>query len=331
MAGKLPLAGHEVLRTRDLDEARDKVGQVFCPHDLEVMGRGATFDARQHLVRLGPLALIYLDYSAEIRITPHHISSFYLVHIPLDGAACAVGGGQQVAAMPSQGAVLVSPDQPVTLHWQAGSPHLLVWFDRKAMETTLGQALGRPPNGPLRFDLGLDLTAPPLRRWLEVIHLVLREIQHGPRVATHPLAARHLQQLVITGLLMAARHSHSKLLNDQDGQTPAPPRIRRAEELIRAHAAEPLTVEDVATAVGAGVRSLQQGFRTHLGTTLTAYLRQVRLEYVHAELLAATPEIEVSVTEVALRWGFVHLSRFTQVYRSAYGESPSATLRRSGP
>jgi AraC-like DNA-binding protein len=37
---------------------------------------------------------------------------------------------------------------------------------------------------------------------------------------------------------------------------------------------------------------------------------------------------EASVTDIALRWGFNHLGRFSQLYRERYGEKPLATLRR---
>jgi hypothetical protein len=93
---------------------------------------------------------------------------------------------QEVVAVPGRGAVVVSPGRSVTLEWEAGSPHLLVWFDRDALETALQQTMGRRPTGGLRFDLGIDLTSPPLRRWLQIVNLVRQEVEHGPQVATHP-------------------------------------------------------------------------------------------------------------------------------------------------
>jgi AraC-like DNA-binding protein len=52
----------------------------------------------------------------------------------------------------------------------------------------------------------------------------------------------------------------------------------------------------------------------------------VRLDHVRTELLHSDPA-EVRVTEVAMRWGFFHQSRFAQQYRDRFGELPSATLR----
>jgi len=79
---------------------------------------------------------------------------------------------------------------------------------------------------------------------------------------------------------------------------------------------------------GVSVRGLQQGFRDYLGITPLEYLREVRLARARDDLLAADPEADVSVTEVAYRWGFGHLARFAGYYRHRYGELPSETLRR---
>ncbi|WP_182873127.1 helix-turn-helix transcriptional regulator [Microbispora sp. H10670] len=87
-----------------------------------------------------------------------------------------------------------------------------------------------------------------------------------------------------------------------------------------------LTVEDIAEAVGVSARALQEGFRRHLEKTPTSFLREVRLDRVHAELAARNP-YTATVTDVAYRWGFAHLGRFSSVYRQRFGESPSETLQ----
>jgi transcriptional regulator GlxA family with amidase domain len=77
------------------------------------------------------------------------------------------------------------------------------------------------------------------------------------------------------------------------------------------------------------IRSLQEGFRRHVATTPLAYLRGVRLERAHEDLLRADPRT-VTVADVAQRWGFVHQSRFAAAYRARYNASPSEALRRTG-
>lgn len=100
----------------------------------------------------------------------------------------------------------------------------------------------------------------------------------------------------------------------------------RAEEYIRANAERAITIGEIAQAAGVSARTLFEGFQRFRGTTPLAMLKNVRLERVYAELKQAGPS--ACVTTVALKWGFVHLSRFAQMYRSRYGELPSQTLRR---
>ena len=57
-----------------------------------------------------------------------------------------------------------------------------------------------------------------------------------------------------------------------------------------------------------------------------AYLRRVRLDAAHSELLTADPG-QVTVTSVAYQWGFASTSRFAAQYRAVYGVLPSHTLR----
>ena len=57
------------------------------------------------------------------------------------------------------------------------------------------------------------------------------------------------------------------------------------------------------------------------------YVRNVRLEHAHAELQEA--EAGDSVTDVATRWGFTHLSRFSEHYKHHFGVLPSTTLNES--
>ena len=63
-----------------------------------------------------------------------------------------------------------------------------------------------------------------------------------------------------------------------------------------------------------------------LGLSPKQYTIAQRLRAVRAALLTADPKT-TTVTDVAMTFGFFELGRFAGRYRSAFGESPSATLR----
>ncbi|MCS5505065.1 helix-turn-helix domain-containing protein [Curtobacterium flaccumfaciens] len=104
--------------------------------------------------------------------------------------------------------------------------------------------------------------------------------------------------------------------------------VSRAVELLRHDPARPWTVGTLASAVSTSVRSLQEAFRRELDTTPTAYLRRLRLERAREDLITARSD-SVTVSEVAARWGFLHVSRFASAYVERFGELPSATMRRT--
>jgi AraC-like DNA-binding protein len=110
------------------------------------------------------------------------------------------------------------------------------------------------------------------------------------------------------------------------GDTPQP--LRRALAFIDDHAADPITLNEIAVAAHLSPRGLQATFRRHLDTTPLAQLRSVRMERAHWDLQNAEPG-DTSVAALAARWGFTHLGRFAVDYRRRYGSSPSQTLRSS--
>jgi AraC-like DNA-binding protein len=102
-------------------------------------------------------------------------------------------------------------------------------------------------------------------------------------------------------------------------------RVQAAVDFIDTHAHEPITVTDIADAAGLSVRGLQDSFQRVLDHTPMAYVREVRLSQAHAELRASDPAT-TSVADIARRWGFVHMGRFSSNYAARYGQYPRKTL-----
>lgn len=102
--------------------------------------------------------------------------------------------------------------------------------------------------------------------------------------------------------------------------------VSRAQDYMREHVDEALTVEDLCRELGVSRRTLQYSFQEVLQLNPVSYLRAVRLNGVRRMLRAADPA-SVSVQDVAARWGFWHLSHFAADYKRMFGELPSETLR----
>lgn len=108
---------------------------------------------------------------------------------------------------------------------------------------------------------------------------------------------------------------------------PLPGDLTRALTWLRTHLSEPVELQRLADIAGVRPRTLETRFREFLGTSPLGWVRRTRLMNARQRLL--NPETESSVTQAALASGFTQLGRFSVEYRKAFGESPSATLRRS--
>lgn len=108
---------------------------------------------------------------------------------------------------------------------------------------------------------------------------------------------------------------------------PAFHRVRQAEEIMRAHWDEPLSMLDLAQQLGVSLRSLQLAFKqVHDGKSPRDYFNRVRLEQARVRLMLAKDS--ENVTTIAVDCGFFHLGRFSQTYARVFGERPSDTLAR---
>ncbi len=108
----------------------------------------------------------------------------------------------------------------------------------------------------------------------------------------------------------------------------APYYVKRALSFMREHADQTITMETLVEQSGVSARTLYAGFQRFHGATPMAFLKTERLQRARADLLAADPA-QVSVTEIATKWNLFHLSKFASDYRKAFGEPPSATLKRN--
>jgi len=156
--------------------------------------------------------------------------------------------------------------------------------------------------------------------------LLYNQISRPDSLLNQPMVALPFVDSLVRGFLFAGDHSDREALTDDQGLV-APRAIRMAVDIIEEEAHLPLTLSSIAARSHISVRSLQQGFQRHLGTSPMTYLHEVRLRRAHQALLESDPST-ATVASVAHRWGFTNLGRFAAAHAGRYGEVPSVTLHR---
>ncbi|WP_433514362.1 AraC family transcriptional regulator [Nonomuraea sp. CA-143628] len=319
--GKLPGAsGQPIIFKGDVEEMRAQVSQNFSPHGLKV-AKAHPNGGRYRLLHRGNIVLHTLAYGAEIRVEVPELPDFYNIHVPLTGGGRLMIGGQDVAAP----LTIIGPRRRIDMNWSVDHDVMIIQVPEVLIDRVLEDQLGDAPERDMCFEPQV-IDESPLGRVLRALSLPATAGGTFPFAASS-LAEHHFEQFLLHTLLGSQPHTYSADLGEPSAPV-ASAALRRARRFCEEHAAEPIGLGDIATAARVNVRTLQAGFREHLQTTPMAYLRNVRLARAHADLLhiAATGG-RTTVTEVALRWGFMHLSRFAAFYRQTYGHAPSVTLR----
>jgi transcriptional regulator GlxA family with amidase domain len=103
--------------------------------------------------------------------------------------------------------------------------------------------------------------------------------------------------------------------------------LARFEELLAEKANAPLHLAEICAAISAPERTLRACCQQHLGMGPIRYLWLRRMHLANRALLQADAA-SATVTSIATAQGFWELGKFSVAYRSLFGESPSATLRR---
>jgi transcriptional regulator GlxA family with amidase domain len=102
--------------------------------------------------------------------------------------------------------------------------------------------------------------------------------------------------------------------------------VERAEAYLRAHPDAPLPVSRLSRLVGLSERGLREAFYRVRGMGPKRWMVAARLRGVRA-ILRNQSAVPTTVTYAAADYGFYELGRFAALYREAFGEAPSETLR----
>jgi AraC-like DNA-binding protein len=316
---------HPVVSSRDLDVARRVLSEVYLPMDFPSVSASTSLDMSLNIIKVGRVTAGYLHFGDALRIQTVEAANYH-VDIPLTGRARMQAGPRDPVYGTPQTAAIFAPGLPVDLDCDDDFTQIALMLPKAGLQLELESLLGQSLRTPLEFSMALDLASPPGRTVLQALRLIDAASDQEDGMLQHPLAAHRLEQVLMHSLLLAQPHNYSDILRASPPLAGARS-VSEAVDLMRARPAHAWTAAELAAASSTSVRSLQENFRRSLGTSPMRYLRDFRLEQVHKELLAAEPGA-VTVTEVAARWGFVHLGRFAAAYRQRFAERPSDTINR---
>lgn len=299
-------------------EVQDTLAGAYFPHAMEPLSSQDAWHVSIDTVDLGACRVTNMSLGTSVRIRTDHPGA-YAVNIPLTGRLSSVIDGSPVENGIGDAAIC-PPDTPTLIPaWKPSCTLLGFKIDRRFLEREHERTLGRQ-HKPL--PLTIDLHTPGGRAWLSMLRSVSDYVQRNrSTIASDPRLLTQMSSMLVTGMLLALTPEER---NERSGTRPRV--VQRVIDAIEADPARPWSPGELAEFAGVSVRRLQQAFREYCGLTPFQYLREVRVERAHGDLLNA-PE-GLTVTDIAMRWGLTHTGRFAADYRHRYGQNPSETLAR---
>jgi AraC-like DNA-binding protein len=273
---------------------------------------GQPFEFAQSVATDGTVTVSTLRFEGQVRATMDGSRDVLFTDISSGSYAWRSRGMQgdqdRSLILPAHHELAVEFDSVRSVTLSVDAPTVTRWLARFG---------GLPPSPALlyRAAAGSDAVRAALRFYVEV----------APTDAFE-------SELVRAGLLdvlmsMTAHHLLPDAPTAQRRQAPAA--LQRAEEFLRDHAADPVSIADAAEAARLSVRGLQEQFQRWLNISPARYLRNLRLDGARTDLIAArTDGRSPRIQDIAAKWGFTHVGRFAGYYAEAFGEVPSATLGR---
>ena len=147
------------------------------------------------------------------------------------------------------------------------------------------------------------------------------------RAATNSAPPRRLTDDLIDQVKRVANESSSSPRTQWSRRARRQRAVALARHYIREHLADPIRLSDLCSYAHLRPRALEYGFREVLRLSPLSYLKVLRLNVVHRQLVSNSCASR-SISAIALDAGFSHFGQFGVDYKRLFLESPSATRRR---
>jgi len=293
----------------------DYVNQHVGSHCIRLPKSGRPAASLSHR-SFGSLDLCRISYGGSVRVTSPALETIYHLQVLLQGHCLWRGHGQEHYFTPGE-LLLINPDDPVDLTYSDDCEKFIVKLPARLIERACSDNHWQSPSDGVRFASRHQLQQ--LDGFASLLGLVCDEAESEQSL---PLVQEHYTRIIATKLLGLLSNNVSR-----QELAESSPSFERLVQFIDDNLKQDISLEQLAQLAHMSPRSLYALFDKHLGTTPKHYIRQRKLERVRACLSDPVARVR-NVTEVALDYGFLHLGRFSESYRSAFGELPSDTLRR---
>jgi AraC family transcriptional regulator len=260
--------------------------------------------ATRHFRLVAGITLAETTYTGGLTIAAHaHPTT--LVVLMLDGSMTEFRG--RAGLLCPVGTLLVHPrEEPHSHVWnESGGRQFIMQLGTDWMQRmkTLGVT---EPNSPV------DLRQTRANAIAGELYAEFRQADDASRLGIEGYA------LAMLGELTRARMRVER--------SARPPWLRRAADLLHASAGASVEMADIAAEVNVSPVHLARSFKEHFGSTMSEYLRRLRVERAREQLLSSSKPL----SQIAVEAGFADQAHFTRTFKQLVGATPGAYRRSTG-
>jgi AraC-like DNA-binding protein len=318
-----PLARFPIVATNRIEDAEAAITRSLTDVNiLQVADRGR-FELQMNAVNIGRTSLVFNRFGTGCKIKAGLDDMFAFVIGGERPSTFDLDSGSFVVS--PRKAALITPAGQMQIQRDESSEILVFRTSFSDLLHHFEELTARHHRGSLIFDHSIDLTNGPGAMVKRLLNYMVHELEHNDRVLKNPSLLKSYDHMLLTALLSLPHNQREKLYENHRYQV-APGLVHHAEEYMRAHLKEAISIIDLLRICGCSRSVLFAAFRNARGYTPMEFLSEQRLQSAREKLL--TGHLEASVSSIALDCGFIHLGRFSQVYRRRFGERPSDTLRK---
>lgn len=253
------------------------------------------------------------------------VDDFRLVIAPHEPTQFLWQGKSHTASL--NNGVVVNPGFKIKNIRYSRSKTLVINTSFSTLKRHLEELTGEPLNSPIKFFTNIDLTKGHGAHFLKIMSNLSFDASYDKGLLHDPGIRRGYCELIL-GAILSLPHNYSNFLQPADSAVMAPRLVQQAEEYMRSHFGECITITDLTREFQCTQKVLFSSFRSSRDYTPMAFLLEQRLQAARQRFL--DPNFKsYNISEIAYSCGFAHLGRFSSHYKRRFGELPSETLKKN--
>ncbi len=319
-----PLTSFPIIATNRVEEAECCLSQSITDVRIDQVEDRNNFRLELSAVNFGHCSLLYNSFGTQTQLT---------TGMDIDCAIFVAGMGIPITLfidnkthlVTKNRAAIIASAKKVRVERPAQSEILYLRASLSDLWNHFGKLTGRHHRGSLIFDSTASIVKGPGVMLKGFMDYLVDVLTFNDSVVSNPAIRKSFDDSLMTAMLSLPHNKLDQLYEDQSGMV-APAIVCRAEEYMRAHLKQPVTISDLLRICECSRSVLFSAFRSSRDYTPLEFLTEQRLYRARDQLLKAN--YNASISSIAFDCGFISPSWFSQIYRKRFGERPSDTLRK---